>query len=79
MRILLLQKASACRRRLTTEDCVCSQVMEAIASGERCTQAQDEHGVNAECETHVINTQEALHDEPEGGKKKDIYKCLPCK
>lgn len=47
--------------------------METIASGERCTQAEDEHGVNAECETHVLNTQEALNDEPEGGK--NIYKC----
>lgn len=69
MRILFLQKASACRRRLTTEDCVYSQVMETIASGERCAQEEDEHGVNAECETHVLNAQEALHDKPEGGKK----------
>lgn len=43
--------------------------METIASGERCAQEEDEHGVNAECETHVLNAQEALHDEPEGGKK----------
>lgn len=47
--------------------------METIASGERCAQEEDEHGVNAECETHVLNAQEALHDEPEGGKK--CYKC----
>lgn len=70
VQILFLQKAPACRWRLTREDCVYSQVMETIASGERCTQAEDEHRVNAECETHVLNTQEALHDEPEGRKKK---------
>lgn len=40
--------------------------METITSGEHCTQAEDEHGVNTECETHVLNTQEALHDEPVG-------------
>lgn len=37
-----------------TIDCVCSKVMDTIASGEHGTQAQDEHSVNRECVAHVL-------------------------
>lgn len=54
-----------CVGALTTVDGVGGHVVDQVASGEHCTQAQNNDGVNSECVAHVLEVKYALQEEPD--------------